>query len=160
MKHMPRLTVMSIVVTWVCPLMLLSQHLQSLLSRWPLLANSGPHPSSWRPTCHHCGVIGHLKARYFKLHPELRQTVYKNRPPNSSSPWTAAIAETTGNSAALSDFSRLQAQIGQLQDQLGSLAARAYDTPITPIATIATGTPTAFSCQAWRTYLGSGFRSQ
>uniref|UniRef100_A0A2N9HH43 Integrase catalytic domain-containing protein n=1 Tax=Fagus sylvatica TaxID=28930 RepID=A0A2N9HH43_FAGSY len=56
---------------------------------------------------------------------------------------TAALAETTGNSAALSDFSRLQAQIGQLQDQLGSLVARAHDTPIAPTATIATVTPTA-----------------
>ncbi len=38
----------------------------------------------------------------------------------------------------------LQAQIGQIQDQLGSLATRAHDTPIAPIATIATRTPTAF----------------
>uniref|UniRef100_A0A2N9IL56 Integrase catalytic domain-containing protein n=1 Tax=Fagus sylvatica TaxID=28930 RepID=A0A2N9IL56_FAGSY len=98
---------------------------------------------SRRPICHHCGVVGHLKARCFKLHPELRQTVHKNRPPNFSSTRTAALAETTGNSAALSDFSRLQAQIGQLQDQLGSLAARAHDTPIAPTATIATVTPTA-----------------
>uniref|UniRef100_A0A2N9I5S8 Uncharacterized protein n=1 Tax=Fagus sylvatica TaxID=28930 RepID=A0A2N9I5S8_FAGSY len=96
-----------------------------------------------RPICHHCGVVGHLKARCFKLHPELRQTVHKNRPPNFSSTRTAALAETTGNSAALSDFSRLQAQIGQLQDQLGSLVARAHDTPIAPTATIATVTPTA-----------------
>uniref|UniRef100_A0A2N9FD26 Integrase catalytic domain-containing protein n=1 Tax=Fagus sylvatica TaxID=28930 RepID=A0A2N9FD26_FAGSY len=98
---------------------------------------------SRRPICHHCGVVGHLKARCFKLHPELRQTVHKNRPPNFSSTRTAALAETTGNSAALSDFSRLQAQIGQLQDQLGSLVARAHDTPIAPTATIATVTPTA-----------------
>uniref|UniRef100_A0A2N9ED05 Integrase catalytic domain-containing protein n=1 Tax=Fagus sylvatica TaxID=28930 RepID=A0A2N9ED05_FAGSY len=88
--------------------------------------------------------VGHLKARCFKLHPELRQTVHKNRPPNFSSTRTAAIAETTGNSAALSDFSRLQAQIGQLQDQLGSLASQAHDTPIAPTTTIATSTPTAF----------------
>uniref|UniRef100_A0A2N9IGT2 Integrase catalytic domain-containing protein n=1 Tax=Fagus sylvatica TaxID=28930 RepID=A0A2N9IGT2_FAGSY len=107
-------------------------------------ANSGPRSPSWRPICHHCGVVGHLKARCFKLHPELRQTVHKNRPPNFSSTRTAAIAETTGNSAALSDFSRLQAQIGQLQDQLGSLAAQAHDTSIAPTTTIATGTPTAF----------------
>ena len=107
-------------------------------------ANSGPRPLNWQPTCHHCGVVGHLKARYFKLHPELRQTVHKNRPPNSSSPRTAAIAETTRNSAALSDFSRLQVHIGQLQHQLGSLVTRAHDTPIAPIATIATGTPTTF----------------
>ena len=84
-------------------------------------ANSGPRSPSWRLICHHCGVVGHLKARCFKLHSELRLTVHKNRPPNFSSTRTAAIAETTGNSAALSDFSRLQAQIGQLQDQLGSL---------------------------------------
>jgi hypothetical protein len=107
-------------------------------------ANSGPRSPSWWPICHHCGVVGHLKARCFKLHPELRQTVHKNRPPNFSSTRTAAIAETTGNSAALSDFSRLQAQIGQLQDQLGSLAAQAHDTSIAPTTTIATGTPTAF----------------
>ena len=86
-------------------------------------ANSGPRSPSWRLICHHCGVVGHLKARCFKLHSELRPTVHKNRPPNFSSTRTAAIAETTGNSAALSDFSRLQAQIGQLQDQLGSLTA-------------------------------------
>jgi hypothetical protein len=108
------------------------------------VAYSGPHSPSWRPICHHCGVVGHLKAQCFKLHPELRQTVHKNRPPNFSSTRTTAIAKTTGNSAALSDFSRLQAQIGQLQDQLGSLAARAHDTPIAPTATIAIGTPIAF----------------
>uniref|UniRef100_A0A2N9IER4 Reverse transcriptase Ty1/copia-type domain-containing protein n=1 Tax=Fagus sylvatica TaxID=28930 RepID=A0A2N9IER4_FAGSY len=107
-------------------------------------ANSGTRSPNWRPICHHCGVVGHLKARCFKLHPELRQTVHKNRPPNFSSTRTATIAETTGNFAALSDFSRLQAQIGQLQDQLGSLAAQAHDTPIAPTTTIATGTPTAF----------------
>uniref|UniRef100_A0A2N9F1J4 non-specific serine/threonine protein kinase n=1 Tax=Fagus sylvatica TaxID=28930 RepID=A0A2N9F1J4_FAGSY len=107
-------------------------------------ANSSTRSPNWRPICHHCGVVGHLKARCFKLHPELRQTVHKNRPPNFSSTRTATIAETTGNSAALSDFSRLQAQIGQLQDQLGSLAAQAHDTPIAPTTTIATGTPTAF----------------
>jgi hypothetical protein len=108
------------------------------------VANSGPRSPSWRPICHHYGVVGHLKARCFKLHPELRQTVHKNRPPNFSSTRIAAIAETTGNSATLSDFSRLQAQIGQLQDQLGSLVAQTHDTPIAPITTIATGTPIAF----------------
>ena len=74
----------------------------------------------------------------------MQQTVHKNRLPNFNSARTATITETTGNSAALSDFSRLQAQIGQLQDQLGSLAAQAHDTPIAPTATIAIGTPTAF----------------
>uniref|UniRef100_A0A2N9EE62 Reverse transcriptase Ty1/copia-type domain-containing protein n=1 Tax=Fagus sylvatica TaxID=28930 RepID=A0A2N9EE62_FAGSY len=53
----------------------------------------------------------------------------------------SAIVETIGNSAALSDFSRLQAQICQLQDQLGSLTAQAHDTPIAPTAIIATGEP-------------------
>jgi hypothetical protein len=76
------------------------------------VANFGPRSPSWRPICHHCGVVRHLKARCFKLHPELRQTVHKNRPPNFSSTRTAAIAETIGNFAALSDFSRFQAQIG------------------------------------------------
>uniref|UniRef100_A0A2N9IQE8 Reverse transcriptase Ty1/copia-type domain-containing protein n=1 Tax=Fagus sylvatica TaxID=28930 RepID=A0A2N9IQE8_FAGSY len=38
------------------------------------VANFGPRSPSWRPICHHCGVVRHLKARCFKLHPELRQT--------------------------------------------------------------------------------------
>ena len=105
--------------------------------------NSSPRSPSWRPICHHYGVVRNLKARYFKLHPELRQTVHKNRHPNFNSP-RAAIAETIRNAAALSDFSRLQVHIGQLQHQLGSLVTRAHDTPIAPIATIATGTPTTF----------------
>ena len=115
-----------------------------IVEQMAFAANSGPCSPSWRPICHHCGVVGHLKARCFKLHPKLRQTVHKNRPPNFSSTRTAALTETTGNSTTFSDFSRLQAQIGQLQDQLGSLATRAHDTPIAPTATIATGNPIAF----------------
>uniref|UniRef100_A0A2N9H666 CCHC-type domain-containing protein n=1 Tax=Fagus sylvatica TaxID=28930 RepID=A0A2N9H666_FAGSY len=106
--------------------------------------NSGPHPPRGRPICHHCGIAGHLKAQCFKLHPELRHTLPRKRTPSFISPRTATIAETHENSAAISDFSRLQAQIGQLQTQLGSLAAHTHDTPTAPTVTIATSTSTAF----------------
>ncbi len=108
------------------------------------VANSGPHPPRGCPICHHCGIAGHLKAQCFKLHPELRHTLPRKRPPSFNSPRTATIAETHENSAAISDFSRLQAQIGQLQTQLGFLAAHTHDTPTAPTATITTGTSTAF----------------
>uniref|UniRef100_A0A2N9G3G0 Reverse transcriptase Ty1/copia-type domain-containing protein n=1 Tax=Fagus sylvatica TaxID=28930 RepID=A0A2N9G3G0_FAGSY len=80
----------------------------------------------------------------FKLYPELRHTFPRKHPPSFNAPHTATIAETHENSAAILDFSRLQAQIGQLQTQLGSLATHTHDTPTAPTATIATGTPTVF----------------
>ena len=108
------------------------------------VANSGPRPPRRRPICHHCGITGHLKAQCFKLYPELRHTLPRKCPPSFNSPRITTIAETHENSAAISDFSRLQAQIGQLQTQLGSLATHTHDTPTAPTATIATGTPTVF----------------
>ena len=107
-------------------------------------ANSSPRPPRGRPICHHYGIAGHLKAQCFKLHPELRHTLPRKCPSSFNSPRTATIAETHENSTAISDFSRLQAQIGQLQTQLGSLAAHTHDTPTAPTVTIATGTSTAF----------------
>ena len=87
-------------------------------------ASSSPRPPRGCPVFHHCGITGHLKARCFKLHLELRHTYSKNRLPSFSSPCTATISETTGNIVhfvALTEFGRLQAQIGQLQDKLGLL---------------------------------------
>uniref|UniRef100_A0A2N9H5R2 Retrotransposon Copia-like N-terminal domain-containing protein n=1 Tax=Fagus sylvatica TaxID=28930 RepID=A0A2N9H5R2_FAGSY len=78
-------------------------------------ANSGPRPPRGRPICHHCGIAGHLKAQCFKLHPKLRHTLSRKCPPSFNSPRTATIAKTHENSTAISDFSKLQAQIGQLQ---------------------------------------------
>ena len=108
------------------------------------VANSGPRPPRRRPICHHCGITGHLKAQCFKLYPELRHTLPRKHPPSFNAPRTATIAETHENSTGILDFSRLQAQIGQLQTQLGSLATHTHDTPTAPTATIATGTPTVF----------------
>uniref|UniRef100_A0A2N9IN76 GAG-pre-integrase domain-containing protein n=1 Tax=Fagus sylvatica TaxID=28930 RepID=A0A2N9IN76_FAGSY len=95
----------------------------------------------------HLGLLTHATVSTSSVITEQMAFAANSSPrPPSWQPFSpgCAIAETTGNSAALSDFSMLQAQIGQIQDQLGSLATRAHDTPIAPIATIATRTPTAF----------------
>ncbi|KAF7151027.1 hypothetical protein RHSIM_Rhsim02G0184000 [Rhododendron simsii] len=92
------------------------------------------HPLSGKIICHHCGDSGHVKARCYKLHPELKPRVTRNRSYGSSSSGpsrTATFAENTGISAPLSkpDYSHLQSQIGQLQEQLRNLIAHAQRNP-------------------------------
>ncbi|XP_058187670.1 uncharacterized protein LOC131304445 isoform X2 [Rhododendron vialii] len=101
-------------------------------------------PPSGKIICHHCGDSGHVKARCYKLHPELKPRVTRNRSYDSSSSGpsrTVAFAENTGISAPLSqpNYSHLQSQIGQLQEQLGNLTARAQSAPSTSTATLAVG---------------------
>ncbi|KAG5544451.1 hypothetical protein RHGRI_017018 [Rhododendron griersonianum] len=48
-----------------------------------LAANS--RPPSGKIICHHCGDSGHVKARCYKLHPELKPRVTRNRSYGSSS---------------------------------------------------------------------------
>ena len=33
-----------------------------IVKQMAFAANSSPRSPSWRPICHHCGVVGHLKA--------------------------------------------------------------------------------------------------
>ncbi|XP_059649860.1 uncharacterized protein LOC132295581 [Cornus florida] len=114
-------------------------------------ANFGSRASGGQIICHHCGGVGHVKARCFKLHPELKQKFSRNRLSGTGSSRTAAVAETpvtTGGSTVFPGLSQLQSQIGHIQDQLGSLASRVSAPSTAPTATIATGTPTAFHVKA------------
>jgi hypothetical protein len=86
-----------------------------IVDQMAFAANFGPRPHRRHPICHDCGIGGHLKAQCFRLHPELRHTLPRKRPPSFNSTCTATIAETHENFVTISDFSRLQAQIGQLQ---------------------------------------------
>ena len=108
----------------------------SSVDQMALAAHSGPRSSTGKIICHHCGAVGHVKARCFKLHPEL-----KPRHTPKSTPRTATIADTIGSSAISStpDWHQLQAQISQLQDQLGSMSTHTLG-PSTSTATLATGT--------------------
>ncbi|KAG5523985.1 hypothetical protein RHGRI_030852 [Rhododendron griersonianum] len=64
-------------------------------------ASSSSRPPSGKIICYHCNESGHVKARCFKLHPELKQQFTRNRLSNYSSPSgpsrTAALAEKTGS---------------------------------------------------------------
>ncbi|KAG5531493.1 hypothetical protein RHGRI_026196 [Rhododendron griersonianum] len=97
-------------------------------------ASSSSRPPSGKIICYHCNESGHVKARCFKLHPELKQQFTRNRLSSYSSPSgpsrTAALAEKTGSFQVPThmDYSHLQSQIGQLQEQLGNLNARAQGT--------------------------------
>ncbi|XP_059671155.1 uncharacterized protein LOC132316698 [Cornus florida] len=104
-------------------------------------ANFGSRASGGQIICHHCGGVGHVKARCFKLHPELKQKLSRNRLSRTGFSRTAAVAETpvtTGGSTVFPGLSQLQSQIGQIQDQLSSLASRVSAPSTTPTATIAT----------------------
>ncbi|XP_058190876.1 uncharacterized protein LOC131308072 [Rhododendron vialii] len=113
-------------------------------------ASSSSHPPSRKIICYHWNESGHVKDRCFKLHPELKQHFTRNRLSSYSSPSgpsrTAAHAEKTGSFQvpAHMDYSHLQSQFGQLQEQLGNLNAWAQGTSHTATATLAASTPIAF----------------
>ncbi|GMP42824.1 hypothetical protein CsSME_00012430 [Camellia sinensis var. sinensis] len=87
-------------------------------NRMALVAKSGSRGSTGPVTCHHCGVSSHVKARCFKLHPELRQC--SSRPHGAGTPHTAALA------------------------QLGSLTASSPGPSSTTATTLAISTSAAF----------------
>ncbi|GMP43573.1 hypothetical protein CsSME_00012888 [Camellia sinensis var. sinensis] len=58
-----------------------------------LAAKFSSRASSSKVICHHCGTAGHVQARCFKLHPELKQRFTRTCP--SGPPHTAVIADTS-----------------------------------------------------------------
>ena len=100
-------------------------------------SGSGPCSSGGKPTYSHCGNIGHIRERCFKLHPELKGTSSKRK--GKVPPRTATVAETFPSHVP--ELSHIQSQLGLLQSQLGSLLQQQLSGST---ATLATGTPTAF----------------
>lgn len=65
--------------------------LSSVSDQMAFAAKFSSCASSSKVICHHCGAIGHVQARCFKLHPKLKQRFARARP--SGSPHTAIIAD-------------------------------------------------------------------
>ncbi|GFZ11361.1 hypothetical protein Acr_22g0007590 [Actinidia rufa] len=99
-------------------------------------SSSSPRSSGGKPVSSYCENIGHIRERYFKLHPELKGTPFKRK---GKSHRTATVAETSPGHVP--NLSHIQSQLGLLQSQLGSLLQQQ---PLGSTATLATGTPTAF----------------
>ncbi|XP_028121530.1 serine carboxypeptidase-like 18 [Camellia sinensis] len=69
-----------------------------LVDQMAFVASFGSWSSSSSVTCHHCGAPGHVKARCFKLHPELGQRHSRPRGPTTcgfGSARTTALMEVT-----------------------------------------------------------------
>ncbi|GMQ01147.1 hypothetical protein CsSME_00047889 [Camellia sinensis var. sinensis] len=69
-----------------------------LVDQMALVASFGSWSSSSSITCHHCGAPGHVKARCFKLHPELGQRHSRPHGPTTcgfGSARTTALMEVT-----------------------------------------------------------------
>ncbi|KAF8398617.1 hypothetical protein HHK36_017548 [Tetracentron sinense] len=96
----------------------------------------------------HCRKPGHVIDRCFDLHPELKQCYSQNRDQRNKDrgkwvPRTGVIAEVAP-APSISDYSRLQSQIAQLQSHLGlGPASSATISSASPTATLATSIPTA-----------------
>ncbi|XP_028094616.1 uncharacterized protein LOC114294675 [Camellia sinensis] len=112
------------------------------------VASFGSLSSTDSVACHHYGAPGHVKARCFKLHPELRQCPSCPRGPTTcgfGSARTTALIEVTSafEPPNVPNLQQLQTQIGQLQAQLGSLTTGSLGLS-SSTATLVTGASTAF----------------
>ncbi|KAF8392941.1 hypothetical protein HHK36_021181 [Tetracentron sinense] len=112
------------------------------------VAPSGSRPTGNRSYCQHCRKPGHVINHCFDLHPELKQRYSWNRDQGNKdqgkwAPRTGVISKVAP-APSISDYSQLQSQIAQLQSHLG-LDPTSFVTisSANPIATLATGIPTA-----------------
>ncbi|GMP53900.1 hypothetical protein CsSME_00019222 [Camellia sinensis var. sinensis] len=112
------------------------EHRRLSSNQMTLAVKCGSRGSTSPVTCHHCGISGHVKARCFKLHPELRRR--SSRPLSAGTPRIATL-------------------IGQLQAQLGSLTASSLGPSSTTATTLAPGTSTAFHDLSLKRIFGKGY---